>query len=139
MNNSTNLSILEFPKFLEELREFWKANTDGRLMLGKREWLRCRYMEIYLRIAYHHIEGKTIKTLDISHVNVFPQFQRQGVYASFLAFVDAEHPDVDALFVENVVMDAQVPLYLKRGYVKSENDHWCYFKYTKPGQPVTTA
>lgn len=77
-------------------------------------------MKLYARKSYRHINGETIKALDIASVEVNEKKQGQGVFTGFLLEVEnwiTQQETLQGIYVESILNHALEGMLLKRGYM----------------------
>lgn len=95
-------------------------------------WPYNKYLELdgwysfYVRRAVHHINGTICTTFDLSNLNVSAKKQGLGILGFFLEeFKLQAEKHNRVLYVQNVMLDTQRGIYLRRGFQRVEHEP-CY-------------
>jgi hypothetical protein len=127
--------LLSFEQsFLEEVSAFLK----GSIYPAQSLWFRCSLMEVYLRTAPKYFHGAAVNCCTVANVEVYAEFQKEGVYSSFLDFLAANTSL--PIFIENVHDEEQHGLYLRRGFESILNCYGTVDRFIKyPTRPPVTS
>lgn len=83
-------------------------------------WLQADKMEVYVRKAVHVVQGmKASSCFDIANIQVHPDFQNQGVFSSWLAYVEEAlrgNEQFELIFVESILNPHLIQMLGRRGY-----------------------
>jgi hypothetical protein len=89
-------------------------------------WLDNQFMKIYVRRAFHLIEGNIENTFDIANVTVNSAFQRKGYFKNVIQHVEKFQLTV---YVESISNLELMAMLIKNGYTI---DSTGYNAYKKP-------
>lgn len=101
-------------------------------------WPYNKYLELngwysfYVRRAFHNINGTSVATYDLANLNVELAHRGEGLLALFLdTFMEQARLNHRVLYVQNVLVEDQYGIYLRRGFeqVQTENPLYdvCFF------------
>lgn len=109
---------------LEEMIHQYKG------LMGIVAWLDFEKMKVYFKVTQQYINGKFYKTLDISSVVTFEEYQNQGVFKEFLKTVEELATKYNkTVFVECVHNEILASYLEKVGYQTQEHAPINYYKH----------
>lgn len=101
---------------LKNLKSFIESLPRSNVQVpGIREWVTAKEGNIYIRRTCR----RSIQTIEIANVEIFPQFQGKGIFTELLNYIekyakDEKYPLV--VYVESVHNDRLKEFLYKRGY-----------------------
>jgi hypothetical protein len=74
-------------------------------------WLENKYMKVYVRKAFHNIDGVCECTFDVANVTVFTKYQKRGHFKNLMQHVETlgrsiyvesiNNPDLKSMLIKN--------------------------------------
>jgi GNAT superfamily N-acetyltransferase len=85
--------------------------------------------KVYIRITNRFINSQLRECVDLSNIEVLPEFQNTGIFSSILSACENEAKNRNAVvFVESVLNDIVANKLIKEGYNKADVTPDCYWK-----------
>jgi len=91
---------------LEDISDFITVCINHEVRPSQSKWFMFEKFEVYLRAGTVYAgNGKYVKGVTISNINVFPNYQRTGVFKAFLTDLTslAKSKYYEYIVVENVI------------------------------------
>lgn len=81
------------------------------------QWLRERFMDVYVRWSKRYIDKQMIECLDFASVEVDERHRGKGHLTKFLLRFEEEAKRLNrAVYIESILEPRLVPFLVKRGY-----------------------
>jgi GNAT superfamily N-acetyltransferase len=121
--------------FDKVLPEWIRANSILEISV----WFEVRKLyKVYLRNFQDIIEGERVRTLVVSNITIQPRLRGKGIYDLFLRQIEAvaKTNGVYCVVVENVWIEEQYGIYLRRGYKPMGRSPECFYKSLEPTSTI---
>ena len=96
-------------------------------------WLESFQLKIYVRKGWHSVDGSVRSCLDVANIVVEPQYQKQGLFKTWIERAEqvaAKH-DFYCVYVESIHNDHLSDYLTKRGYKWTTDNNSMYLPLRK--------
>ncbi len=83
---------------------------------SRNAWLEGDGYSIYVRKTKHHINERTLDTIDLANINFAPQYMGRGNFTVLLDFLEKQQPL--PIYIENVLTVRFANFFRKRRYIE---------------------
>ena len=97
----------------------------GIFMLGssRAAWLENKYMKVFVRKAFHNLDGVCEHTFDIANVTVFPNYHKQGYFRNLMQYAESLGRTI---YVESINNPDLKSMLSKNGYTIDKSGYNAY-------------
>lgn len=98
------------------------------LTKARNAWLENKYMRVYVRRSRRMIDSVIEETFDVANISVYPKYQKQGYFKSFMQYIETLGLTI---YVESLSNSELTEMLLKHGYILDSSGQNAYKRSIK--------
>lgn len=116
INESVKQPVKVSKELIEELHLFIESSKKTKF--GASRWIGDDQMKVYVRKSKRQLKDQLVDCFDVASIEVYPQFQNQGLGGTFLKIAHEANPYF-ATYIENVMDENLMNHLQKNGWMRT--------------------